>query len=168
MNCEISRVTSDWKLFKKLRLDAFRNDPEAFSTSITEAENYQDSYWKDMVSDTNNIILSAKIGSDYIGLIRCALVDEDVNPDTAFIGSMYVDKNYRRSGVATKLLSTLLTMLETQEDITKARLWVNEKQVSAVSLYTKMGFEVVGSEVSKTDTAGLEVTELIMEKIIKG
>ncbi len=167
MATNIEKITSDWKTFKALRLSAFRNEPTAFSTSIEQAESYEDKYWIDMVSDPNNIILVAKVDWVNAGLVRAALKDEDVDEHTAFIGSMYVEKEYRRQGIAAALLGGLLVELKKHPDILRAKLWVNTQQTAAIKLYEGFGFVQVGVETGEVQANGLPVQELIMEATLQ-
>ena len=116
-----------------------------------------------MVSDPNNIILIAKVDGVNAGLVRAALKDEDVDENTAFIGSMYVEKEYRRQGVAAALLVGLIIELKKHPQILKARLWVNTQQTAAIKLYEGFGFVQVGVETADVQAHGLPTQELIME-----
>jgi ribosomal protein S18 acetylase RimI-like enzyme len=172
MNIKIERLTgTNWELFKQMRLEAFRLEPVAFSTPIEEAEKYPDDYWSDMVKDSNNIILVAKVDDKPVGLMRAALKDEDVAEDTAFIGSAYVNKEYRGQGIAKLLMSKLIELICEHKEMKAIRLWVNEKQEAAIKLYKSFGFDKVGEEATRESKlmnnlerkSSYEV-ELIMEK----
>lgn len=155
MQTNIKRITvSNWKDFKNIRLEAFRSEKEAFSTSIKEAEGYADEYWKDMLKDSNNIVLLALVEGKVVGIIRSALKDEEVEDGIAFVGSFYVNSNYRRMGIGKMLMKELIEIVYKQEGIFGMRLWVNKKQVSAIGIYKAFGFKEVG----------IEKEELILEK----
>jgi ribosomal protein S18 acetylase RimI-like enzyme len=151
---------SNWKKFKSIRLESLRNEPEAFSSSLKEVEKYKDEYWKDMVLDRNNIILLAVVDDLFVGIIRAALKDEDVDEKTAFIGSLYVNFDYRRMGIGKMLINELIAKIKNRSEVSAVRLWVNHKQFSAIQLYLSLGFLEIG-EIGKG-----EDKELIFEKNI--
>lgn len=60
--------------------------------------------------------------------------------DTMDIVNIVVDKNYRKTGIASKLLNHVL---ELYKDVSNILLEVNEKNESAIALYKKYNFEVI-------------------------
>lgn len=59
--------------------------------------------------------------------------------DFADIESVYTDKEYRRKGIAEKLILTALDFIE-QNGINKTLLEVKESNLGAIKLYEKVGF----------------------------
>jgi len=161
----IKRATSnDWLLFKNLRLKAFKQEPKAFPSSFEEFSNYKDSYWIDMLNTSDNIVLIAYDGITPIGLIRAALKDEDVLPNTALIGSLYVIDQFRGTGIGKKLLIELINIVSQQENIKFLRLWVTETQLIAIDLYKSLGFTLIDKVLSVDSSDSTPINELIFEK----
>jgi ribosomal protein S18 acetylase RimI-like enzyme len=151
---------NDWETFKTIRLEAFKEEPAAFSTLYEEASTYKDTYWKDMLEDENNIILISYFDGKPVGLIRAALKDEDVAPDTAYVGSLYVHKDFRGKGIGKMLFNRLIEEVSKHSEINFLRLWVNEEQTTAINLYQTLGFKLVDKAPNKEDPS---VTELVFE-----
>lgn len=151
----------DWKPFKTIRLEAFKQEPAAFSTLYEEASTYKDTYWKDMLEEENNIILISYFDGKPVGLVRAALKDEDVAPDTAYIGSLYVHKDFRGKGIGKTLFNRLIEEVSKHPEIKFLRLWVNEIQTTAINLYQTLGFKVVDKTPNKEDSS---VMELVFER----
>lgn len=144
MSIEIIQPSiDDWQKVKELRLDALRQDPQAFGTSYEENFNEPDTYWKEKLkksigNNAKEILVIAKEDDKYIGM----LTSENANSDTWFINAVYVKSDQRRKGVAKKLLAQVLALLHNRNDIQYIELKVNVEQVAAVNLYKSYGFEI--------------------------
>jgi ribosomal protein S18 acetylase RimI-like enzyme len=157
-NIVIKRIDStDWADYKEIKTESIKEESSAFGTTLDEIIKYKDEYWIEFLNDTNNIVLIAYDKSKPIGLIRAALIDNDVEIGTAFIGSLYVNANYRNSGLGLNLMKNLLKQIEIHKEIIKVRLWVKPSQDSAILIYKKLDFYMVLKDHG----------ELIFEKIIK-
>lgn len=147
MNIRVKECNvSTWREFKNIRLESLIYEPDAFSSLLKDTEKYPDSYWIDMVSDINNIVLLAYVDNGCVGIIRAALKDEDVNEETAFIGSFYVNSKYRRKGIGKMLMRDLIDRIKRHSEISYVRLWVSDKQYNAIHFYEDFGFKYVGKE----------------------
>lgn len=62
--------------------------------------------------------------------------------DFADVESVYTDKEYRRKGIAEKLILTALDFIEKNE-INKTLLEVKETNAGAIALYEKLGFKKI-------------------------
>ena len=159
MDLQIKRITlANWQEFKQIRLEAFKCEPTAFGTQLSDAIGYPDSYWLNMVGDSNNIIFVAVAANQVVGVMRAAISDPEVPKDTAFIGSAYVNKDFRRRGIAKQLMTELIAEITKVAGIWAIRLWVNEKQSNALKFYDNFGFVRVGED--------LKAKELILEKVL--
>ncbi len=162
MNIKIIKSDiSNWREFRKIRLESLRCEPEAFTSSLKKTEEYSDEYWIDMVSDINNIVLLAFVDKTVVGIIRAALIDEDVKEGTAFIGSFYVNINYRKQGIGKLLMDELINRIKENSEIYAVRLWVGIKQFDAINFYESYGFKKVNEEIKDGKK------ELVFEKIIR-
>ncbi len=127
-----------------------------------EKESFSDPWTKEMISDTfiqDNFIglvaedKGAVIG--YIALTYCL--------DEAEINIIAVTREYRRKGVATKLLSEAYSALK-EMGINKIFLEVRKSNHSAQSLYKNNGFTFIG--IRPKYYKGVE-DALLMEKFLK-
>lgn len=136
----------DWRKVKELRLDALKQDQQAFGISYEENFNEPDTYWKEKLkkSTGNNakeIFIIAKEDDEYVGMIT----SENASSDTWFIHAVYVKSDHRKKGVAKKLLEGILILLRNRNDIQNIELKVNVEQEAAVNLYKSYGFEINGT-----------------------
>ena len=145
---------NDWELYKKIRLETLKQEPNAFSSKYEDALLYSDDFWKKLLRDRKTIFLFAKKSNEVIGVIRVTFNDSEEPPDTALIGGAYVKKEYRRLGIGNQLLDTLLKLTAAKKNIKTIRLYVKESQIPAIMLYKHAGFK----------TIGMKDGEIVMEK----
>ena len=82
---EIVKLTvNDWQEYKKIRLDALQNAPQAFGSSYADNREKPDSYWQSRLEDAANgngsWLLFAKENQQLVGIIG-AFIEEN-EPDT--------------------------------------------------------------------------------------
>lgn len=130
---ELKIETATIKLLDKLfeiEEDCF--DQEAFTKQ-------QISY---LLSDHNTIALVAKVNSDVAGFV-IAQIEVEENTEYGHIITINVAPNFRRKGIATKMLQEIESFLK-QRSITQIRLEVREDNNLAIKLYDKLGYQISG------------------------
>lgn len=80
--------------------------------------------------------------------------------ETMDIVNIVVDEEYRKQGIATKLINYVINLFD---DIDSVMLEVNENNVTAISLYEKNKFEVI----SKRNNYYGSDAALIMKRVVK-
>jgi [ribosomal protein S18]-alanine N-acetyltransferase len=95
-----------------------------------------------LLSDYNTIALVAKANIGIAGFI-IAQVEVEENDEFGHIITINVPPNYRRKGIATKLLAEIEGLLK-QKGITECRLEVREDNNSAIKLYHKLNYLTIG------------------------
>ena len=157
----------EWEAYKILRLEALRREPHAFGSSFAEAQDKPDSYWKSrleaVAAQDGNWLLFAKDQGVLVGMVGAFVGNI---PAVAEIVSVYVSPAARGQGVSRKLMTALLDALRASEPVKRARLTVNREQASAVALYQKFGFAVVGEEAAAMGNGKVH-GEYIMEKPLR-
>lgn len=96
--------------------------------------------------NTTDHCFAAKAGDEVIGLVWVRLLNGKIKgygniDDTTPEFSLSVKEKYRKKGVATKLMTTMLAFLKKQ-GYKKASLSV-QKENFACNFYRKLGFEVI-------------------------
>ncbi len=76
---------------------------------------------------------------EIIGVCQAMRVWDDIN--TAFIHSFYINKNYRRKKIGKTLLKFVIDYFQSN-GLKKIKLTVDSKNMAAMNLYKKAGFEV--------------------------
>ncbi|MCW3995817.1 MAG: ribosomal protein S18-alanine N-acetyltransferase [Candidatus Bathyarchaeota archaeon] len=95
-----------------------------------------------LLTDYNSIALIAKVNADIAGFI-IAQVDLEDNTEYGHIITLNIPPNYRRQGIATKLLNEMEARLK-QRGIMECRLEVREDNHSAIKLYHNLGYQTMG------------------------
>jgi ribosomal-protein-alanine N-acetyltransferase len=95
-----------------------------------------------LLTDYNTVALIAKIDGEVEGFI---IVQVEIENDLLFghIITINVSPNYRKKGIATKLLNEIETILK-QKSINEIRLEVREDNNAAIKLYQKTGYQKMG------------------------
>ncbi len=128
---ELKIETASIRLLDQLyRIEEQCFDEEAFSKR-------QIAY---LLTDYNTIALAAKAGMDIAGFIIAQVEIDDV--EYGHIVTLNVAQNYRRKGVATKLLQEMGDLLK-QRSISEIRLEVREDNNAAIKLYHKLGYQTI-------------------------
>lgn len=95
-----------------------------------------------LLTDYNTIALAAKNNVDIFGFI-IAQIDVEDSVEFGHIVTLNIPANYRKKGVATKLLHEMQMLLK-QRGINECRLEVREDNHPALNLYQKLGYQIVG------------------------
>lgn len=97
------------------------------------------SIFKQELINENSYYLVATSNDEIVGFAGYMLI-----LDEADITNIVVRKDMRNKKIATKLLSTLISIIEEFPKIETITLEVNENNVPAIKLYEKFNFEKVG------------------------
>lgn len=101
-----------------------------------------DEFWKPSIlkselENTNSKYIVAKENNIIVGFAGIILL-----PDDAEITNIVTKKNERKKGIGNLLLAKIIEMAKYERN--NISLEVNEKNVPAIKLYEKYGFEKVG------------------------
>jgi ribosomal protein S18 acetylase RimI-like enzyme len=147
-NVEIIKLLPEqWWRYREIRLEALREEPQAFGSTYAEMARRPAAFWQGRLEDAgqgkNSALLFAQAGERLIGMIG-AFYDE--TQETAEIVSVYVSKMERGKGVGKALMEGILCEIGNKAELRKAVLGVNQEQTAAVELYRRFGFEVTGEK----------------------
>lgn len=150
---EIRRLTpDDAQVFYLLRLEALENEPSAFSASPEEhhAMTVQEIAQRlgDPNTDNSNFVLGAFAGDRLIGMAGFFQDRGPKRQHKARVWGVYINKDWRRQGVARVLLSEIIERARSRPEVEQILLSVVTEQVAAKHLYQSMGFEIYGREPS--------------------
>jgi len=161
INSKISIVKlgpNEWQKYKDIRLETLKAEPKAFNSTYQESVTYPSAYWKEKLTDKNNLFAFAKDENKIIGFMSLTLGEEKETDETAVIHGAYVNEKYRGQGIGKSLLIFLIEEVKKNKKIKLLKLWVKDTQTIAKNLYESMGFEF-------TIRAGEHTS--VMEKRIK-
>ena len=127
---------TDWQALRKIRLQALRDAPYAFSsTHAGEATLGDDEWHRRAIRDGSFLaflpeVSPAGLGGGYLAA-----------PDTAELISMFVRPQARGRGVGEAIIDAVIGWA-TQKEATTVHLWVTETNQDALMLYERCGFTV--------------------------
>lgn len=94
-----------------------------------------------LITDYNTINLVAKINNEIVGFTILQLESEDYSTFGHII-TLNVASNFRRKGVAQKLLQEMESILKSR-GITECRLEVRQDNAVAIKLYENLGYKEI-------------------------
>ena len=120
----------------KMSLNDLENIKEILVSAFDDFWNY--STLKEELSNANSYYLVAKSDNEILGFagIKYVLNDADIM-------NIVVKKSKRKSGIGSLLLKNIIELCK-KLNVSTLFLEVNEKNLPAISLYKKFGFEEVG------------------------
>ena len=162
MSIAVRQLTADdWRLYRRLRLEALRDAPDSFRTTHAEAAEREAADWEEMVrrgaEQPDVRTLLASVDEEPSGLTFCWVED-----GIAGIAAMWVAPTARRLGVGTRLLDAALAFSRVR-GATEARLWVTDGNVAAERCYSAAGFQPTGVTDLLREGSSLTVRELSLQ-----
>lgn len=154
----------DWKKFKEIRLDALRNNPEAFGSAYEEEVNRTDNRWKNSLRNKNKVVFLALDKEIPVGLSKIAYESAIKMNHLAHIYSVYVKPEYRGRKISNRLIKSVLADAKNKKIIKKVKLNVVTKQLPAINLYKKFGFKILAKLSKEVKVGKKYYDEYMMEK----
>lgn len=124
---------SDWRLWRELRLAALADAPAAFPGAAAAWDRGGEQRWRGWLTDPNALAVVALDAETPIGLVRGL-----VEPDAAWLYSLWVSSGHRRGGTARQLIGAVVRWAETRSHL--LRLSVVPDNTPAIHLYRRLGF----------------------------
>lgn len=155
---EIVKLSPDqWPAYQHIRLEALKNEPQAFSSSYITFSQKPDSYWQMRLAQaaegTSGWLLFARPtppavtpstpADPVVGMIGAFRIDEE--PGVAEIVSVYVTPAWRGKGVGRALMTAIIQTLCQEGSFHTLRLGVSDSQINAQTLYRSLGFQLKDS-----------------------
>ena len=141
LNIEKVNCTEDAKICDELLTNLIQSERE-FNNNIKSDYVVKD-FFEKIYNNDSNVIFCAKIDKEIVGYIYCKL-DYDCNGpmlhQEALIDGLYVKGEYRRRGIASKLIAHAKKWVEDKK-IKNLYINVLEQNRDAMILYYKNGFE---------------------------
>lgn len=146
---KVRRLTGeDAEEYWELRLEALKNNPEAFGTSYEEVIQREDPIErvKYNFKVKGNYTFGAFEGDKLIGMVTLAQEISTKMKHRANIFAMYVSPLGRRKGAGKSLMEQAIKQARETNEIEKINLSVVSSNESAKNLYLQLGFKVFGTE----------------------
>ena len=116
------------KLIEYKKRTIFEYAKDLPDDEINKINNYVKNNVPKLLNDYSNIIVDNKV-------IGCLLLTN--KDDNILLDEIYIEQEYRNKGIGTDIIKNVIN----ENDI--IYLWVYKENVKAISLYKKLGFNVI-------------------------
>lgn len=160
---QIRRVMpDDAQLYRRIRLEGLRNNPEAFGSTF-ERENVQtDAWFAERLASTD--VLGGWQGTNLVGVVGLRAQDGTKEAHKGLLWGMYVQPAFRGTGVAGQLIEALLELAKGRVELVQLAVW--DGNVAARRLYERFGFVAYGTEINALKQNGVYYNEVLMAKAL--
>lgn len=151
----------DLELYKRLRLEALRTDPDAFGSNYERELGFDDSTWLSRMSGFDGrqgAVFIDEVDGEATGIVGIACSERAA--DTQLWG-LWVAPEFRRRGGAQRLVESAIEWSR-QHGAKTVTLWVVRMNTPAIALYERNGFSADG-EVAALPT-NPAIDELAMQR----
>jgi len=157
-----------WFVYKHLRLESLKNDPEAFIGIHEEKLKVSDDTWKNQFTTDHTRILFLFEGVQAIGLAGYDINHNSKNAHVASIFGVYIMSDYRGKGLGKMLVSAVIDdIVKHHPQIIKLKLAVSSSQTAAFHIYESLGFNNIGTLKMEIKHGEEYFDEILLEKFIK-
>ena len=139
LNIERLAVNEGLRL-RTIRLRALVDAPDAFGTTYDEAAARPLDSWAEQLQEIATFV--AVVDGEDVGLVRGA--HDDLQPNTAWLISMWVSPEVRRQGVGEALIDAVVEWARIS-GTRRVLLDVGDHNQPAIALYARKGFEPNGT-----------------------
>ena len=151
---------ADAALFREIRLEGLRNNPEAFGNTF-EAESARSlSLFSERLRDSD--MLGAFEGSEIVGIAGLLVGKGPKETHKGMLVGMYVRQEARNRGVGRRLVEAVIAIARRRVEL--IQLAVVSDNESARRLYDRLGFVEYGIERKSLKQDGRYYDEILMAK----
>jgi GNAT superfamily N-acetyltransferase len=154
----VEELTEDqWQRYRDIRLAALENDGHAFGGNLEAEMQFSESEWRSKA--LQYIALIANVEGRDIGLMTVENLQGDFGA-TCWVGSCWVDSNYRKKGALRALFEYLDSEAGRRDWLVQGLgVWVDNE--IAIGAYERLGFEKMGEKQESTRKPGLYYQRMI-------
>ena len=156
---------ADVDMFKAIRLEALRNEPENYASHARDWEDLSPQDWLLRMSDCT-VFVALKEGVP-VGIMALMPNRPSKMAHRATLIMVYVRKSERGTGLAARLLGKI-TQYANELGVSQIELTVSAENSAAVQFYLKQGFSQVGYIPAGLRHEGRDIDELLMLLRVQG
>nr|WP_304217101.1 GNAT family N-acetyltransferase [Fredinandcohnia onubensis] len=136
--------TKDAVIYREIRLDGLKANPEAFSSSYEEEKEYPLESFKTRLNFEHIFTFGAFVENKLVGVVTLLLETKIKTKHRANIVAMYVYPENRKSGIGKHLMTAAITKAQKIKEIEQVYLTVTSSNEPAKNLYHSLGFKTYG------------------------
>ncbi|MCG1023228.1 GNAT family N-acetyltransferase [Sutcliffiella horikoshii] len=145
--------------YRDVRLEALKNNPEAFSSSFEEELEYGSEVYEGRLSHEHIYTFGAFVENRLVGTVTLICETKKKIKHRATVVAMYVLPEQRKSGVGKALMNEAITKAKELKDIEQIYLAVTANNEPAKRLYNSLGFDTYG-----VDKNGLKIGDAYFDE----
>ncbi|WP_338761858.1 GNAT family N-acetyltransferase [Massilia sp. METH4] len=146
-------TAGEWTTWRALRLAALADSPDAFGSTLADAQARADATWQALLAQAvaapEQLPLLAEVAGESAGLTWA-----QVEGGNAVVYQVWVAPDYRGRGIARALLERAIGWAR-DRGATVMELGVTAGDTPAVRLYRRLGFEAMGAPIPMPNRNGL-------------
>lgn len=135
-------TVDDWRIWKDIRLEALQNSPENFGSAYEEESTWSDAEFQDGLTKSN--IFGAFIDNKLAACAGFYSLTSLKTKHRGVIWGMYTRSEYRKQGVASALIQTVIT--HAKNHVIQLHLTCVTNNLGGIRFYQKQGFKIYGTE----------------------
>ena len=147
-------------IFRSMRLEALGAEPASFASTLQDWQNLTDEEWRSRMNDP---VFVAFRQDEPIGMMGLMRQRASKMAHRATLVMVYVRENARGSGVATRLLDTVIDHAK-DDGIVQLELAVNAENPAAIRFYKREKFSEIGLIPGGFLHEGREIDEIMMAR----
>ncbi|MDQ1199185.1 GNAT family N-acetyltransferase [Agrobacterium sp. SORGH_AS 787] len=147
-------------LFRQIRLDALKNEPNAFASRYEDWDGFPDAEWRKRMTVPIFVAFAEK---QPVGLMALKQLQPPKMKHRAKLEMVYVNEGFRGTGLGGALLCKVVQFAE-QQGIKQIELGVREDRAGTIRFYRRAGFMQIGKVPQGYIEDGVEFNEILMVK----
>ena len=135
--------------YRELMLQAYADEPEAFTSTVPEREQLPLEFWTSRVSDRpdpTELVFGVFVGARLVGVAGLRFARRPRTRHKATLFGMAVKPRFRGRGVGRALVGAVLGHARSAPGTRIVQLTVTESNAAALRLYESCGFRPFGTE----------------------
>lgn len=149
----------DAAAFRALRLDALRQDPAAFGSSLPEEAQRPLSWFGETLAGAA-VFAAEEAPGRLLGMLAWRRASLLKRRHIGHVWGMYVRAEARGQGLGGALLGAVIA--DARQQVSLLQIMVGEGNPTARRLYEAAGFTVYGTELASLRVDGVDATTLLM------
>lgn len=133
---------ADWEIWKQIRLEALKNEPESFGSSYEEELVWLDQAFQAELKNSN--IFGVVVDGTLVSCVGFFTLKSNKTAHRGVVWGMYTKPEYRNQGIASTLFKELIQ--HTRSRVIQLHLTCVTSNLSAIAFYEKQGFKIYGTE----------------------